>query len=200
LAIKTVIARNVSSDLTLQSSQLHLGDFRADVFGGAMRGDWQGTFSSDPPTYGGTGHLDRAAMAQVAQLVSDGQTTGTFSATYKINLVGWSQAQLLSSSAGTVEFTWAGGSLPNAALDASGSSLQIKVLTAQGEWRNARLELTAGRMETPSGIYQITGTAGRQLDLKLRSGNTRAYLLSGTLDQPHVTAMSASETQASLKP
>ena len=200
IAIRTVTARNVSAQLNLESSLLHLSDFRADVFGGSMRGVWQANFSSDPPMYSGTGHLDRAAMAQIAQLVSEGQTTGTFSATYKIKLLGWSQSQLLASAAGTLEFTWAGGTLRNAALDSSSSSLQVNVLTAQGEWRNSRLELTAGRMETPSGIYQVTGTAGRQLDLKLRSGNAHAYVLSGTLDQPRVTAVSASDTQASLKP
>src|SRR5581483_6066737 len=125
---------------------------------------------------------------------------GTLSATYKVALNGWSEPELLASSAGTVEFTWAGGSLRSAALDSSGAALQINVLTAQGEWSKGRLELTTGRMETPGGIYQITGTAGRQLNLKVRSGNARMYLLSGTLDQPRVVAVSTSDTQASLNP
>jgi hypothetical protein len=200
LAIKSVMAHDVATRVSLESGKLRLSDFRAEVFGGSMAGDWQANFRADPPAYSGTGHLDRAAMTQIAQVVEQAHATGILSATYKVSLLGWSQSDLLNSAAATLEFTWAEGTLRNAALDSSGSELQVNILTAQGEWRKGRLELTAGRMETPGGIYQITGTAGRQLNLKLRSGNARVYQFSGTLDQPRIVAVSASETQASLKP
>jgi len=199
-AIKSVLAQDVATQVGLESGMLRLTDFRAAVLGGTLRGEWQANFSADSPMYNGTGHLDRASVSQIAQLAGQGQTSGSLSATYKVNLTGSSEPDLLASIAGSLEFTWAGGTLRSAALDSSGTALQINVLTAQGEWSKGRLEVTAGRMETPGGIYQITGTAGRQLNLKLRSGNARTYLLSGTLDQPRVVAVSASETQASLKP
>ncbi|MBV9085963.1 MAG: AsmA family protein [Acidobacteriaceae bacterium] len=199
-AIKSVQAENVAAQVNLESGKLRLSDFRADVLGGSMRADWQANFAADPPVYSGTGQLDRAGMSQIGHLLEQAHAAGTLSATFKLRCFGWSQSELLSSAAATLEFTWAGGTLRSAAFDPSMPALQMTLLTAQGEWRKGRLELTAGRMETPVGIYQITGTAGRQLDLKLRSNNARAYLVSGTLDEPRVAAVPASETQASLKP
>ena len=54
-------------------------------------------------------------------------------------------------------------------------------------------------METADGIYVVSGTASLgRLELRLMDRNAHAYAVSGTLEKPHVTALSASEMQAAI--
>jgi hypothetical protein len=56
-------------------------------------------------------------------------------------------------------------------------------------------------VQTPGGIYQLSGTASwsRVLDIKLAREGVRGFNITGTLNQPHVT-LTTPETQAALKP
>jgi hypothetical protein len=53
-----------------------------------------------------------------------------------------------------------------------------------------------------SGVFNVSGTASLagDLDLRMTSGNSGGYNLSGTLDQTRVSPITNAATQAALKP
>ena len=68
--------------------------------------------------------------------------------------------------------------------------------------RAGKFEIEQGKLQTPGGIYQLSGTAsmGRVLDFKLARDGARGLNITGTVNQPHVAVSTAPETQAALKP
>jgi hypothetical protein len=81
--------------------------------------------------------------------------------------------------------------------------LRIRHLVARLLLRDGAFEIQEGKLETPGGIYQVSGTAslGRALDVKLsRGGGAHGFSISGTLTQPRVVQATFPETQAALKP
>jgi hypothetical protein len=68
----------------------------------------------------------------------------------------------------------------------------------QGSW-----ELTAGRLESRDGIYQVSGTVAQDngFDFLLTRGSEQSWTVTGTLAKPHVEPVSRTEADAkSIKP
>jgi hypothetical protein len=67
---------------------------------------------------------------------------------------------------------------------------------------DGKFEIEEGKLQTPSSIYQLSGTASlnRVLDIKLAREGARGFNVTGTLSQPHVVMNPTPETQAALKP
>src|SRR6185436_14202903 len=65
---------------------------------------------------------------------------------------------------------------------------------------DAGFQIEPGKLQTPGGIYQVSGTASlsRVLDIKLAREGARGFNVTGTLNQPHATLSATPETQAAL--
>ena len=72
----------------------------------------------------------------------------------------------------------------------------LRRFAAHLELRDNVFTLTQSKMDTPGGIYVVSGTAslGRKLGLKLVRDPGHAFSIEGTLDAPRVSAVSAQET------
>jgi len=94
------------------------------------------------------------------------------------------------------------GSLPHLMLAGEGGPLRVNRLVGRLRLRNGKFEIEEGKLQTPSSIYQLSGTASldRVLDIKLARDGARGFNVTGTLTQPHVVMNTAAETQAALKP
>jgi hypothetical protein len=101
-----------------------------------------------------------------------------------------------------LETTAFAGALPHIIL--AGSDRPLAVRHFDGRWRlhNGSLEIHGGRLETPEGVFDLSGTAsfGQVLDLKLARDGAPRFDITGTVTQPRVAAVSTAETQAALKP
>ncbi|MGZ4836725.1 MAG: hypothetical protein ACXVZZ_13870, partial [Terriglobales bacterium] len=116
---------------------------------------------------------------------------------------GWDAAQLRASAAGAVSFDWRDGTLSH--LELSGLPAPLKLRKFQGELTlaNGSLVFKPSKMETPAGIYVVSGTASfdRQLGLRLVRGETDGFEITGTVDKPRVTPLVLPTTQtAAMKP
>ena len=78
----------------------------------------------------------------------------------------------------------------------------MSVLSTDKFLHDGEFEIQEGSLETPVGIYQVSGTASltRILDLKLTKEGAAGFNITGTLTEPHVAPIVSSETQAALKP
>ncbi len=77
--------------------------------------------------------------------------------------------------------------------------MRLKRFAGRALLGDRRLEFQQSSIETADGIYVVSGTASLgKLELRLMDRNSHGYAVSGTLEKPHVTALSASETQAAI--
>jgi hypothetical protein len=200
--IHSLVANRVSAEVELEQGRLQLSDLRGDVLGGRHTGEWQMDFTGTPPTYHGNGTLERVALGQIAEAMHDAWITGTASVEYHADTLGWTKAELLSNADAGFQLEARDGSLPHLTLAGDSSPLRVNRFVGRLLLRDGKFEIEQGKLQTPGGIYQLSGTAsrGRILDFKLARDGARGFNITGTVDQPRVAISATPETQAALKP
>jgi len=200
IVIRNIPAEHASAKVELEHGQVRVSDLRADVLGGKHRGDWLVDFMVKPPAYLGAGTLDSAALSQLADAMHQNWVAGTASAKYQVEMAGLSAEDLLDSAKADLHFTMRDGSFPRVLI--SSSSLHVRRFTGTLTLRKGDLELQQATLESPTATYAVTGKVSdsRKLDLKLVPEGSAGLTVTGTLAEPHVTAIRRAETQAALKP
>ncbi len=206
LAVDQLAANHVSADVSLDSGKLRLSDLRGELLGGKHRGEWQADFSVRPPVYTGSGTLTGIALRQLASAMHDDWIAGTASGSYQITASGAASSDFWTSAEGILQFDMRDGMLPHLLLVSAGDPLKIERLQGRAHLQAGKIEIKEGRLDSPAGKFQLSGTASlsRELDLKLVSksdanGGTRTYEVGGTVAEPRVTQVASPETQARLK-
>ena len=79
--------------------------------------------------------------------------------------------------------------LVHLALPSSAQPLRMRSFSDRMVLRHGVFEIQEGKLETPTGIYQVSGTAslGRVLDVKLARDGAHGFNISGTLNAPKVS-------------
>jgi uncharacterized protein involved in outer membrane biogenesis len=200
--LKNMVVSHVSADAELEQSRLRLTKLSADIFGGRHSGEWSADFALNPPAFRGSGSLEKIALGRLAEAMHDNWITGTANLNYRASTAGWSRAELLSSADVSLQVEARDGALPHLALGVDSAPLRISRFIGRLLLREGKFQIDQGKLQTPSGIYQLSGTAslGRVLDIKLSREGMQGFSITGTLTQPHVTINTAPETQAALKP
>lgn len=200
--IDKLVATRVSATAVLDNGTLRLSDLKGDVLGGKHAGEWTAEFTAKPPKYAGSGTLEGVGLAQLADAMQDRWVTGVASAKYEAIAAGVSRSDLLASLSATVRVDVRDGSLPHITLTERPEHVRMRHFAAQLRLRDGKFEIAEGKLETTSGIYQVSGTAslGRALDVRLSRGGTHGFNITGTLTQPRVVQATFPETQAALKP
>jgi hypothetical protein len=202
VVIRNLVANRVSAEVELVQGRLQLSNLRGEVLGGRHSGEWQVDFTVNPPTYQGSGTLEKVALGQIAEAMHDAWITGTASVEYRADTAGWTKAELLSHADAAFQLDAHDGSLPHLTLTGDGGPLRVNRFLGRLLLRAGKFEIDQGKLQTPGGIYQLSGTAslGRVLDFKLARDGARGFNITGTVDQPRVAVSTAPDTQAALKP
>lgn len=209
LRIHNVVASRASAALELDHGKLKISDFRADLLGGKHRGDWQADFTAGVPAYTGSGTLTGISMGKMADAMHDPWISGTAGGTYRIKAAAADSAAFWNSAEGALQFDVRDGVLPHVALTSEEGALRFERWQGNALLHGGRIEVGDGKMISPTGSYEISGTAslGRVLDLKLTReagmkpahAGSLVYSITGSLAEPRV-ALTTPETQARLKP
>jgi len=165
-------------------------------------GEWKADFGVKPPVYSGHGTLQNVSLDQPAQLMNDRWISGTAHAEFQFEASGLSANELLAGATGALRIDSRNAVMTHVVLAGEAGPLQVRRLSAQVALRGGNAELNDGELETPSGIYQWSGTAtsDRILNLKLTHDGAPAFTITGTLAEPSVAAASGVEATAALKP
>jgi hypothetical protein len=200
--IHGLAATHVYGNVEISQGKLRISELRGDILGGRHDGEFRATFTGKIPEYNGSGTLDRVALLQVGQWMGDPWISGTADLKFQASASGWSVQDLLSSATANLETDARDGVLTHITLPNNPPRLRMRSLTTQLVLNQGLFEIREGKLETPTGIYQVSGTAslGRVLDIKLIREGGHSFNISGTLTQPRVTAAVAADTQAALKP
>ncbi len=202
VALHKLVASRVSANVELRNGVLELSDVQGDVLGGRHLGFWKADFRAKPPAYNGSGSLERIELRQLAQSMHDGWITGIGTATYQVAADGWTAGELMASASARVKFEASGGMLPHIVLAGGAAPLRMRYFVGRLLLRDAKLEIQEGKLDTPDGVFQVSGTAslGRVLNLNLMRAGARSFSITGPLTEPRVSEASTPETRAALKP
>jgi hypothetical protein len=209
LLIHNLVASQVSASLDLEHGKLKIADLRADLLGGKYRGDWHADFTGGPPVYAGSGTMTGVSLQQIADAMHDPWISGTVAGTYQLTASGADSASFWQSAEGELQFDLRDGLLSHISLASDEGPLGVDRWQGYARLRHGQIEVEKGKLVSPAGTYEISGTASlsRLLDLKLiqapdvkASTGSLLYSITGTLAEPRVGVTPAPETRAQLKP
>ena len=202
LKIGDALAKNVSATVTLEHGVLRARDVLASGLGGKLSGTVRADFDASPPKFETNGKLDSGSVAALSGARRQSWGTGRLDATFALTAAGLDAGSILKTADGSIDYLWRNGTMA-LALDGGAGPLRIRDFRGTATLHSGRLSFTPSRMETPGGIYTVSGTASldRQLGLTLTRGRIPAYEITGTLEKPLVKAavLPAPATQARLR-
>jgi uncharacterized protein involved in outer membrane biogenesis len=202
VVVRKLIGNRVSANVELNKGKLRVSDLRGDVLGGKHVGEWEADFTAKPPEYSGSGTLERVSLDQLSASMNDDWITGSATASYRVKTSGLDATGLFASAVSTLKLEARDGLLRHIALTEGTGPLQMQRLATLLSLHDGKFEIQEGKLETPAGIFQVSGTASltRVLNVKLTREGASGFTVTGTLTEPHVSPILSPETQAELKP
>jgi hypothetical protein len=135
--------------------------------------------------------------------MNDAWIAGTADGKFDVEGSGDSFHELLARSEGKLQFVMRNGSLPHVEIPGSPVPLSVHRFAGELHLQKGAWNLSAGRLESRDGLYQVSGTAspGNGLDFVLTRADEQSWTLTGTLAKPNVAPLSHTEANAkSVKP
>jgi hypothetical protein len=213
LGLKKVVATQIATQVDLDRGKITLTALRGQLLQGTHQGNWiidasnrevsGHDASSALVRYHGSGALQNISLAQVGTVMNDDWIAGTADGIFDLVGSGDSFHELLSRSDGKLQFVMRNGSLTHVEIPGAAGPLPVHRFTGELHLKKGAWELSAGRLESRDGIYQVRGTASPEsgLDFVLTRSDRRSWSLAGTLAKPRVTAASRTEARAkAVKP
>jgi AsmA protein len=198
-----ISASRLSASVSLNGGRLEVSSLYGELLGGKHRGKWQADFSVKPAVCSGSGNLTGVSLESVSKLMKDDWVEGTAGTSYEIR--GSCAPDFWQSAEGTLQVNMADGSLPHVFLSESADRLKFRQLTAKARLHAGKITVSDGEMDSPDGVYEVSGTATFQRDIDLKmtrvppGSGVSAYTIAGTLAEPLVAPVNGPE-QARLKP
>ena len=216
--LNKVLVTQVSTQVNLDRGKITLTALRAQLLQGTHQGNWTIDLSKHDMTtpdastndastanvrYHGAGTLNDIALVQVGTLMNDDWIAGTVDGNFDVEGSGDNFRELRAQS-GKLQFVMRKGSLPHIEIPGSPVPLPVHRFTGELHLKKGVWELSAGRLESRDGIYQVSGTdsPGSGLDFVLARGDEQSWTLTGTLAKPHLAPGSrtvAKRTDANVK-
>ncbi len=202
LGLKEVDASQVVAQVNLDRGKIALTGLRGQVFQGTHQGDWVIDVSAMPPHYQATGQLQNVSMAQVSAAMNDAWATGTADGKFDLTTSGGNFSDLLAHAEGELQFTLRNGALAHLELPDAAKPFPVHLFAGNLKMKNGTWKLSAGKLESHDGIYQVSGTAspGSGLNLVLTRGDEQSWNITGTLLKPSVTHANRTEARTAIKP
>jgi AsmA family len=198
LVLNRVLASQISALMELDRGKIRLTNLRAQLLQGTHQGNWTIDVSTRPLKYQAAGTLQNISLAHLGALMNDAWVSGTADAKFDGTASGASFADLLAHANGKCQFTMKNGSLIH--LDSPGAAPPFPVHRFTGllQIEKGNWELSAGKLESRDGIYQISGTAssGNGLKFLLTRGNEQSWNVTGTLAKPRLERTNRTQAEA----
>ena len=197
-AVGDLVAEGVRTQVKLEDGHLHLSDFRGTVLGGRHTGDWEADFTKDPPAYMLTGALEKVSLSQLAKPMRSNWIAGTARGSYEMTLSGWNEADLHASARGTLALFARDGTLTRLGPAGTLKFGRLEAIFTTGE---SLVVVSEGKLENAQGVYEVSGVASftHKLDLKFQRDAGRGFVVSGTLEDPHVGNLADETSKAEVR-
>jgi hypothetical protein len=226
-ALKKVIATQIATHVEVDRGKITLSALRAQLLQGSHQGNWTLDVSNhdisnhdvsnrDPSNhdatshdasatgirYRGAGTLRDISLSQVATLMNDAWITGTADGKFDLDGSTDSFRGLLSGSEGRLQFVVHNGSLPHIEIPGSPAPLPVHRFTGELHLKKSAWELSAGKLESRDGLYQVSGTISESndCDFVLQRGDEQSWELTGPLSDPSIAPANGTVAKRSETP
>lgn len=202
LIVGKLVGQSATANVELESGKLRLSNFQASLLDGRHSGEWAADFTMKPPQFSGSGVFEHAELEQLADVMNENWIAGSGTVTYRASASGLTSSELISSATANLQIDVTDGVLPHVMLTAAAGPLQIRRLLAHLQLHEGKLDFRTGQIETGDDIFHLSGTVSlaQILDLKLTRSDASGFSVTGSLNQPHISQLSPSETRAALRP
>ena len=213
--LKNVLVTQLATQVAIDRGKITLSSLRAQLLQGSHRGNWTIDLSAPEaslegnsvPTarYHGAGTLKEISLAQLANLTDDDWISGTADGTFETSGAADSFHSLPAHSDGRMQFVMRSGTLPHLEIPGSPVPLPVHRFTGELDLKKGVWQLSAGRLETRDGLYQVSGTAspGSEISFILTRGDEQSWTVTGSLANPQVAPARrtvAKKVDANAKP
>ncbi len=202
LSLEKVDASQLVAQVEMDRGKIALTGLRGQVFQGTHQGDWVIDVSAMPPHYQATGQLQNVSMAQVSAAMNDGWTTGTAEGKFNLTTSGINFSDLLAHLEGELQFTERNGTLAHVELPDAAKPFPVHFFSGNLKMKNGIWKLSAGKLESRDGIYQVSGTASPDdgLSLVLTRSDEQSWNITGSLLKSNVAHANRTEARTVIKP
>ncbi|MGA8541308.1 MAG: hypothetical protein WB566_17530, partial [Terriglobales bacterium] len=194
--LKNLLVTQVATQVVVDRGKIMLTSLHAQLLRGTHRGDWvidtsrdaanRDATSQDESAYGaslqsntprvryhGSGTLQDISLDQLSSLMNDGWITGTADGNFDVSGSANSFRELQAGSDGKLQFVMRNGSLPHVEIPGSPTPLPVHRFSGELRLTKGTWELSAARLESHDGIYQLSGTVSpdNQVDFILKRGD-----------------------------
>ena len=189
LELKKMAATQVSAKLSVDRGKIAMADLRATILQGTHQGNWTVDATTQPPRYRGSGTLRNVALAQLGALMNDAWIAGNAEGSFEVDTSGGGIRELVGNADGKLQFVMRNGSLAHVQMPGVRGPLPVHRFAGVLRAKKGIWEISEGRLESRDGLYEVSGTAGREngLNFVLRRSDEQSWNLTGTLAKPHVT-------------
>jgi len=185
--IKKELATQVTTELTVDHGKITLNRLRGQLLQGTHQGNWTVDASKQPIEYHGSGTLENISLERLGSLMNDGWISGNGDGTFDVASSGVSLREILTNADGKLEFTMRNGTFAH--VEIPGAPVPLPVYRFKGNLRvkEGKWQLSAGRLESRDGIYQVSGTSSPEsgLDFIFTRGDEQSWNITGTIAKPH---------------
>lgn len=199
LQIRNLQARNASAELEIAAGKVLVHHWTADLFDGKHDGDWTFDFSGPRPTMIGVGTIRKAQMYLVRAALDEHPGTGTIDLDYRLAMNGSSLDQLAATVAGSGSFSWRDGLIQTVNPDADEPvDLSFGLWTGQFTFEKQRITLQNTRMDSPSGMQEVSGEISfdRPWNLRLLRTVGNGFVAADTAANPPASHQKTSVAEA----
>ena len=199
-AWKKLVATEIATQMDLDRGKITLAALRTQLLQGSHQGNWVIDVSnrdapahgaaSPPVQYHGAGTLHGISLAQVGRLMNDDWIAGTADGKFELKGSGDGFRDLLTRSDGKLQFVMRNGSLQHIEIPGSPAPLPVHRFAGELHLKKGAWELSAGRLESHDGIYQVKGrvSPASGFDFVLTRGDEKSWNLTGTIAKPLVVS------------
>jgi hypothetical protein len=216
---KKIFVTQVTTQIKVDRGKITLSNLRAQLLQGTHQGNWTidivnpdlsnlDTSTHEGLTqtvrYHGSGTLQNISLEQVGALMNDAWITGTGDGNFDLDGSGDSFRELVARSDGKLQFVMRNGTLPHIEIPGSPVPLPVHRFTGELRLKKGTWELSAGRLESRDGIYQVNGTdsPGSGFNFVLKRGDEQSWMVTGTFAKPRIEPVDQTEakrTEANAK-
>jgi len=209
LELDKVFVTQVATHMALDHGKVSLTALRGQLLHGSHLGNWSIDATEQPLRYRGNGTLQNISLDQIGGLMNDAWIAGTADGSFDLQTSGESFRDLLAHSDAKLQFVMRNGSFAHVEVPGSRAPMPVHRFAGNLRLQKAEWELTAGKLESRDGIYQVSGKAAPESELSfvVTRGDAQSWNLTGTLDRLRVATNghsevsgAATDTKAELKP
>lgn len=202
LALKKIDCTQVAAQVAIDGGKITLSNVQAQLLDGTHQGRWVIDASTQPPQYHGSGTLQSVSLTELSTAMGDPWVTGTADAKFDLSASGGSFSELLASADGEGKFAMQNGAFAHLELPEPAKPFPVHLFAARIAVKKGVWDLSAGRIESRDGIYQISGTAspGGGLNLILKRADEQSWNVTGTLLKPRLVHGARTEARSVVQP